>query len=105
MTEGFRDKERWSPILRSLALFLIGPLLLSVAWDADGDPTTDNLPQIVFAARPSEDAEVSTAATGSLHSTDTERSLLSIRSWLRRAAKLVFREYRFACLVSPARGP
>ena len=38
-------------------LFVMASLFLSIAWDTDGDPSTDNLPSITFVVEDPEQAE------------------------------------------------
>jgi len=83
-------------------MFLLAGLLLATAWDADGNPNTDNLPQMVLTI------EASTVVEGEAHVEDGSERNLPRRSrpfsWLHRQP-IMGREWRWRPLAVPRRGP
>lgn len=87
-----------------IAALLVGLMLLGAAWDADGNPTTDNAPQIVLescTAR-AESAAISAARP---------RASKRLRRLTRRPVRRMWRSFtpKWAEVlqpgVVPARGP
>ena len=83
-------------------VILCAGLLVSTVWDADGNPNTDNLPQIVLPT------EVGTASDADARIEDSDKSSSHHRprffSWLRQHTDVV-REWRWWSLAVPRRGP
>ncbi len=67
---GSRESRSWWSVL-TLMLFISG-LLLATAWDADGNPNTDNLPQIALTADTRDETRLSDQAPDTVDSDEPE---------------------------------
>jgi hypothetical protein len=79
-------------------------LLLATIWDADGDPTTDNLPSVTFvvdsrATASSHEAHEPTGDDGE----ETPSLLGCVRAWFERLITVLERRKRLTAV--PVRGP
>lgn len=85
-----------------MLMFLLGSLLLATAWDADGNPNTDNLPQMVLTI------EAGTVVGAEAHVEEGGEKTFARRSrpfsWLHRQP-IMGRERRWRPLAVPRRGP
>jgi hypothetical protein len=77
-------------------------VLVSTVWDVDGNPNTDNLPQMVLPmeAGTSVDAEACIEESGE----DALRRRPRFLHWF-RVQTVVVREWRWRTLAVPRRGP
>jgi hypothetical protein len=87
-----------------LAVLCLSSLLVATIWDADGDPTTDNLPSVTFV--------VDSRATASTHEAheptgndgeETPSLLGCIRAWFERLITVL--AHRKGLTAVPVRGP
>ena len=83
-------------------MFLLAGLLLATAWDADGNPDTDNLPQMVLTIESGTVVDADARIEDSGESSPHERSRFF--HWLRRQT-IVVPEWRWRPLAVPRRGP
>ncbi len=101
VTSQHKNRYRW--LTGWWVILVIGGLLVAVAWDADGNPNTDNLPQIALqTAAPTEadiDVEVEAEHGGS---TDAPRGFF-LCHFAQRARAV--REWMWRTVALPARGP
>ena len=88
-------------ILMVKGLLAIG-LVLAIASDADGDPTTDNLPHAVLARRVDK-ADVVVEIDDATGSDDLPRQPWSLRRWRQRW--VAARESSWRSIAIPERGP
>ena len=102
MASGCRGKSLEATLITWSMIVVSSCLSLSLVWDADGNPNTDNLPQAVVCV------EARTAAEADAHIEDGEDALPRERDWgfrwlCRRA--VVVREWRWRPIGVPLRGP
>jgi hypothetical protein len=90
--------------LRLFVVLLSASVCLSLVWDADGNPNTDNLPPVALlvGARPAADIEAEAEAEDG-----EETATAAGRSWLPRLARRreLVRLRRWRRLAVPPRGP
>jgi hypothetical protein len=102
MASGRRGKSLGTMLITWSMIVVSSILSLSLVWDADGNPNTDNLPQAVVCV------EARTAAEADALVEDGEDALPRERDWgfgwLRRRA-VVVREWRWRPFGAPLRGP
>jgi hypothetical protein len=102
MASGRRGTGLGATIVAFSTIVIASILSLSLVWDADGNPNTDNLPQAVVCV------EARTVAEADVHVEDRDDPLpcgrhRGIRWLLRRP--LVVREWRWRPFGVPQRGP
>jgi hypothetical protein len=90
---------------RCLLLVFVGGLLLSAAWDADGNPVTDNLPQIVLPVAVTDGVEVDIDLSDDLETSAGASFRLRMRTWLHTLRRRVAATHGSAQVVLPVRGP
>ena len=88
-------------VLMVKGLLAIG-LLLAIAWDADGNPTTDNLPHAVL-ARGVDSADAAVEIDDTTGSDALPRQPWSLRRWRQRW--VAARESSWRSVAIPERGP
>ena len=102
IASGRRGKSLGTTITAWSMIAVCSILSLSLVWDADGNPNTDNLPQAVACV------ETRTAAEADAHVEDGDDAVPRERDWgfrwLRRRA-VVVREWRWRPFGVPLRGP
>jgi hypothetical protein len=102
MASGSGRKSLGRMLITWSMIVISSGLLVSLVWDADGNPNTDNLPQAVVCI------EARTAAEAKAHIEDGEDDLPRERvwgfRWLRRRA-VVVGEWCWRPIGVPLRGP
>jgi hypothetical protein len=85
-----------------LMIFFSAGLLVSFVWDADGNPNTDNLPQMVLRVKAGTEAD----AEARVENIDDDSPRVRDKRfrWLRWQV-VVAREWRWRPLAVPPRGP
>jgi hypothetical protein len=82
-------------------MFFLAGLLLATAWDADGNPNTDNLPQMVLTI------DASAVVDADVHVEENREEALRQRTrhfrWLRRQP-IIGRDRHWRPLAVPRRG-
>ena len=101
-----RHRARWVAIwqltvLLTKGLLLVG-LFFAVAWDADGNPATDNLPHAVLTEDP-ETAQASDSVDDQAGRDDPPRRPWPPRRWRHRGQAT--REASWRSTAIPERGP
>ena len=102
MASGRRGMSLGTTFIAWSMIVVSSILSLSLVWDADGNPNTDNLPQAVVCV------EALTEAEAEAHVEGGEDALPRERHWgirWRRRRVVVLREWRWRPLGVPLRGP
>lgn len=95
-------RERAWPSALLLVVFL-SSLLLAIAWDVDGDPTTDNLPAATLTISPRTVCAVDAESDGTAEGTSDPRPS---RRWrLGRRRQHFLRDWIWQFVAIPSRGP
>jgi hypothetical protein len=85
-----------------MVLLLLGGLLLATSWDADGNPNTDNLPQIALQTGIQVEADVEVRVEDS--SGETSDTLTFFARVIAQRLRIL-REWIWRPVALPARGP
>lgn len=101
---GVRVRRYPRPRLGALPLvFVLAALMLTTVWDADGDPTTDNLPAATLTISPRTVRSVDAESDGTK---EEAPGIRPSRRWrLGRNSQHFLREWIWEFAAVPSRGP
>ena len=98
-----KHNQRRSWLRACTLVFFLAGLVLATAWDADGDPSTDNLPPATLAIAPRTVSSVDEESNED-HSDSADARSHQHRSRARRR-KTFLREWHWRFVAVPSRGP